>query len=34
VPIALTSRADGVLSRVVSCALARLFVHDRTSALS
>jgi phosphotransacetylase len=32
VPIALTSRADGVLSRVVSCALARLFLHSRTSA--
>ncbi|HEX7130185.1 MAG TPA: bifunctional enoyl-CoA hydratase/phosphate acetyltransferase [Rhodanobacteraceae bacterium] len=34
VPIALTSRADGTLSRVVSCALARLVVHSRTSALS
>lgn len=34
VPIALTSRSDGVLSRVVSCALARLFVRSRTAALS
>ncbi len=33
VPIALTSRSDGILSRVVSCALARLFVRSRTAAL-
>lgn len=33
VPIALTSRADGILSRVVSCALARLFVRSRTATL-
>lgn len=32
VPIALTSRSDGVLSRLVSCALARLLVQFRTSA--
>jgi phosphotransacetylase len=34
VPIALTSRSDGVLSRAVSCALARLFVRSRTTALT
>ncbi|HEX5488806.1 MAG TPA: phosphate acyltransferase, partial [Rhodanobacteraceae bacterium] len=28
VPIALTSRSDGVFARLVSCALARLLVHD------
>ena len=29
VPIMLTSRADGTLSRLVSAALAQLLVHDR-----
>jgi len=29
VPIILTSRADGILSRLASCALAQLFVHQR-----
>jgi phosphate acetyltransferase len=29
VPIMLTSRADGVLSRMASCALAQLVVHDK-----
>lgn len=32
VPIALTSRSDGVRSRVVSCALARLLAHHQVSA--
>jgi TPR repeat protein len=27
VPIMLTSRADGTLSRLASCALAQLFIH-------
>jgi hypothetical protein len=29
VPIMLTSRANGLLARTVSCALAQLFVHRR-----
>ena len=29
VPIILTSRADGILSRLASCALAQLFVRQR-----
>jgi len=29
VPIILTSRADGVLSRLASCALAQLYIHHR-----
>lgn len=33
VPIALTSRADGVLARTASAALASLFVHARTAGL-
>ncbi len=32
VPIVLTSRADGVRARVVSCALAQLFAHRRLEA--
>jgi phosphate acetyltransferase len=31
VPIMLTSRADGLLSRLASCALAQLYVHHRQS---
>lgn len=31
VPIVLTSRADGVLSRLASAAMARLFVHHQTT---
>jgi phosphotransacetylase len=33
VPIVLTSRADGVRARVVSCALAQLFAHRRLEAV-
>ena len=29
VPIILTSRADGVLSRLVSCAMAQLFINHK-----
>jgi phosphate acetyltransferase len=29
VPIMLTSRADSALARLVSCALAKLFIHGR-----
>lgn len=32
VPIALTSRSDGIRARVVSCALARLLAHHQTTA--
>jgi phosphotransacetylase len=34
IPIILTSRADGALARVASCALAVLVVHARQAALS
>jgi phosphotransacetylase/acyl dehydratase len=34
VPIVLTSRADGVLSRLASAAMAQLFVHHRKSSAS
>ena len=32
VPVILTSRADGTLSRLASCALAQLFIHHRAKA--
>jgi phosphate acetyltransferase len=34
VPIILTSRADGALARLASCAIAQLFVHRRTGPAS
>ena len=34
VPIMLTSRADGAASRVVSCAIAQLYVHHHIKAAS
>lgn len=34
VPIILTSRADGTLSRLASCALAQLFIHHRGKAVA
>ncbi|MCP5080981.1 MAG: bifunctional enoyl-CoA hydratase/phosphate acetyltransferase [Alphaproteobacteria bacterium] len=34
VPIILTSRADGTLSRLASCALAQLFIHHRSKTVS
>jgi phosphate acetyltransferase len=34
VPIILTSRADGTLSRLASCAIAQLLVHRKTTQLS
>jgi phosphotransacetylase len=33
VPIALTSRADNVHARLMSCALARLLVHSMAAAV-
>ena len=33
IPIVLTSRADGVMSRLASCAMAQLFVHDRNKGI-
>ena len=34
VPIILTSRADGSLARLASCAVAQLFVHRRSGLIS
>ena len=34
VPVILTSRADGTLSRLASCALAQLFIHQRRKDVS
>ncbi len=34
VPVILTSRADGTLSRLASCALAQLFIHHRAKTVS
>jgi phosphotransacetylase len=31
IPIVLTSRADGVMSRLASAAMAQLFVHHRAA---
>ncbi len=34
VPVILTSRADGTLSRLASCALAQMFIHQRRKGVS